>query len=198
MALITMTSSQISVDRRGISPAPYDGDNIQGNSLNNIIYGGPGKDSIFGFAGNDYIDGGDGNDVALVGGYGNDTILGNAGRDWIYGEFDNDVMFGGSGENFMFGGSGNDTYCHDITAGLSTVEEVYAGFGGGTDAVQIFGLNGGDFFFSQTGNDLNISTYADLSDGTNNSGVVIKNHFLGGVNAVEYAYGQDGVGWLLI
>jgi Ca2+-binding RTX toxin-like protein len=51
-----------------------------GNTLNNVITGGPGKDLLRGGAGNDTLTGGSGNDK-LSGGAGADTLTGGLGAD---------------------------------------------------------------------------------------------------------------------
>ncbi|MFC4173762.1 calcium-binding protein, partial [Microvirga sp. GCM10011540] len=63
--------------------------NLTGNSLNNIIAGGNGRDTLEGWLGNDELNGRGGADT-LSGGDGNDTLIGGHG---------NDVLDGGTGQD---------------------------------------------------------------------------------------------------
>jgi Ca2+-binding RTX toxin-like protein len=88
------------------------GNEMIGNTGNNILGGRGGNDTIRGGAGNDEVDGGEGNDM-LYGGAGNDQLSGLGG-----------------GIDQLFGGAGDDTYL--VGAGDSVVEAA----GGGIDSVQ--------------------------------------------------------------
>eukprot|EP00903_Cladosiphon_okamuranus_P001272 g1270.t1 len=116
----TLGSSESTFDNRN----PSDGSTgvhlytrIDGNNLNNIIYGGntPGwrgddyghDDIISGGGGHDIIYGLDGNDK-LYGDEGNDILFGGEGHDYLVGGTGNDILFGGEGHDMLFGGSGND------------------------------------------------------------------------------------------
>ncbi|KAJ8373575.1 hypothetical protein SKAU_G00041550 [Synaphobranchus kaupii] len=87
--------SQIGV----VQGCPYFSNHIQGNSLENALFGG---------VENDAIDGGTGDDT-LVGGKGDDILLGEAGDDTIYGEEGDDYMLGGAGHDAFIPGPGKDT-----------------------------------------------------------------------------------------
>jgi Ca2+-binding RTX toxin-like protein len=92
------------------------GDNLTGDSRDNIIWGGDGGDTIDGKLGND----------ALYGEAGNDTITG--GPDPIStGQTDNDYISGGSGTNTLNGGDGLDT----IDSSMGTEDDVDCGSGDG-------------------------------------------------------------------
>lgn len=110
-------------------------DYIQGNELNNLIYGdnlasGDGlADTLSGALGNDSLYGGGGND-SVQGGGGNDQLFGDAGADSLYGDAGRDTIEGGAGADVLSGGAeAGDTlsYFHssgrvkiDITFGTST------------------------------------------------------------------------------
>jgi Ca2+-binding RTX toxin-like protein len=87
------------------------GQELAGNSLDNIITGAAGNDTLRGFDGND----------TLIGGGGNDLLVGGAG---------NDVLDGGTGADRMEGGLGNDIYFVDHEG------DVTAEFGDGIDEVR--------------------------------------------------------------
>ena len=77
-----------------------------GDSADNTLTGGVGRDLIFGNAGNDTITGDGGTDL-LVGGAGNDTITGGLDDDVIVGGTGNDILTGGGGNNrFVFAEAG--------------------------------------------------------------------------------------------
>ncbi|MEO8245187.1 MAG: calcium-binding protein, partial [bacterium] len=84
-------------------------DFIQGNELDNILYGdaaadGPGaNDTIWGFDGNDWIYGGKGRDI-ITGDDGSDFLFGNAGSDTISGGAGVDIIEGGGGADLLSGG----------------------------------------------------------------------------------------------
>jgi Ca2+-binding RTX toxin-like protein len=76
--------------------------------------------NIYGLAGSDTLEGNSGNDV-LFGGNGfegiiptplsldNDRLEGNSGDDSLFGENGDDLMDGGRGNDLLVGGRGNDT-----------------------------------------------------------------------------------------
>ncbi|MBB5715193.1 cellulase family glycosylhydrolase [Sphingomonas aerophila] len=92
-------------------PSPMPG-SVSGTAAADVLNGTAAADSLYGLAGNDTLNGLGGND-RLVGGGGNDRLDGGAGADEMWGE------------------AGNDTYSVDDPG-----DQVYEGFGGGTDTVQ--------------------------------------------------------------
>jgi Ca2+-binding RTX toxin-like protein len=84
----------------GIFPTPLslDNDRLEGNS---------GNDTLFGENGDDLLDGGKGNDV-LVGGRGNDWLIGGRGDDILCGA--RAVGFSGNQLDKLTGGKGSDTF----------------------------------------------------------------------------------------
>jgi serralysin len=166
-------------------------DSIQGNSLNNTLYGGGNSnfgtfntvDTVKGDNGDDTIYGGvsaadanDGDD-ALYGDLGNDILYGNAGndtlfggRDLIDGEDGNDALYGGLGDDTLYGNAGNDT----LVGSLGN-DQIYGGLGDDTiiitqgnqlDTVWGFqgaGAAGGDILqFTANGNGTAIDTATEL------------------------------------
>ncbi|HET9427466.1 MAG TPA: calcium-binding protein, partial [Allosphingosinicella sp.] len=92
---------------------------LYGDTDDDIIVGGAGRDKLFGGAGLDVIGGGTGND-SLDGGDGNDQINGGDGNDNFVGGAGDDVIGGGSGDDYIVGEDGSDTIDggdgHDIVA----------------------------------------------------------------------------------
>ena len=84
---------------------------ITGNTNDNTILGGAGKDSIYGTKGNDYIDGG-GNHDKLYGGEGDDEINGGTANDLLDGGAGDDTLWGGVGNDTLTGGNGADTFIY--------------------------------------------------------------------------------------
>ncbi len=72
---------------------------VQGNTLDNIIFGGDANNY-------DIVNG---ESYGLYGGDGNDKIYGEAGRDYLYGELGSDTLIGGTGADKLDGGLGGDT-----------------------------------------------------------------------------------------
>ncbi len=113
-----------------------------------------GDDTIQGGYESDVLNGGDGNDT-LRGEDNSDTLLGDGGDDALYGGYGNDDLSGGAGDDYLSGDDGNDTYRfgygdgHDVVRDYSRYE---------TDQV-VFddGLTMEDLWFSQVGNDLQIT-----------------------------------------
>jgi Ca2+-binding RTX toxin-like protein len=81
------------------------GDEINGHSGDDTLYGLGGSDQINGATGNDIADCGRGDDFAY-GGVDNDTLAGGLGDDELYGELGNDTLRGGSGADILDGGTG--------------------------------------------------------------------------------------------
>jgi Ca2+-binding RTX toxin-like protein len=94
------------------------GDQMEGSSEPNILWGEDGDDMLFGLDGND----------SLFGGSGADDLDGGAGSDFLHGGQGNDYLFGGPGQDHLFGGEGIDEFyyaspddfgdvIHDFTSG---------------------------------------------------------------------------------
>ena len=98
------------------------GAKLDGDSANNTITGGEGRD---------FLTGGDGNDT-LIGGTGADTLDGGSGNDTLQGGVGNDLLIGGLGTNILVGGTGDDTY--RISNTTNTITESN---GEGYDTVQL-------------------------------------------------------------
>ncbi len=107
-------------------------DVINGNEVDNFLFGNDGKDTIHGFGGWDYIDGGDGDDV----------------------------IYGDAGADYLLGGKGKDLFVYnaleDFAAKLGSTEtwDVIADFVSGQDVIDFRPLEvtlGGKFFFSDKG-----------------------------------------------
>lgn len=88
-----------------------------GDSGNDRLLGGSGRDYFYGGANVDFLRGGSGDDELrgqaasdkLIGDSGNDLLFGNGAHDWLYGRSGNDILRGGGGKDGLFGGLGMDT-----------------------------------------------------------------------------------------
>jgi Ca2+-binding RTX toxin-like protein len=167
-----------------------------------------GNDTVYGSAYNDYIDGGSGNDK-LYGNGGNDALLGQTGNDELYGGDGNDLLVGGTddagadwldggaGDDNMFGGNGDDVYVHNLNQGVDHLNDgntaaMVPGYGGGEDILYMTGVNFADLRLYQDGNNLWVSSAADVADGVFNDSVVIEDFFLVETNTfVEWIYTAD-------
>lgn len=105
IALLKTATDDITTDKdtlvnfEGIIGSDY-GDELQGNSLANTIFGGLGVDFLDGYSGNDILDGEEDDDI-LEGGAGND------------------ILIGGEGADILSGGAGTDTVSYrDATGGV--------------------------------------------------------------------------------
>jgi Ca2+-binding RTX toxin-like protein len=97
----------------------------------------------YGNSGNDTLNGGTGRDV-LRGGSGNDTVNGGAGNDYVYGETGNDKVYGGTGNDRMYGDSGSDQLHGG--AGRDLIRD-----GSGND--RVYGDAGNDVLYDNKGKD---------------------------------------------
>ena len=88
-------------------------DRIFGEEGADTISGGMGHDRLFGGEGNDVLDGGEGNDL-LMGGEGDDTLTGGEG---------DDMLIGGEGDDTLTGGAGADTYVFGEDSGDDTITD---------------------------------------------------------------------------
>ncbi len=80
------------------------GDQLRGNSLDNLLVGDPGDDPLVG------------GDDKLIGGSGNNVLIGHAGSDHFVGGPDNDVLVGGTGADRLVGSSGHDIlFANELT-----------------------------------------------------------------------------------
>lgn len=179
---------------RGSNSADY----IQGNEVNNILYG---DNDATGLGGADFIAGGAGNDT-IYGGAGNDRIEGNNDNDTLYGGTGNDEISGGAGIDLIEGGAGadklsggsdaGDTVSYaSSNAGVSiniTYGSARAGVGGHAQGDTIEG------FYNVVGSD-----YADVLTDTVKDTVAFghnDNKFSGGGgNDKLYLGGGDDIGY---
>ncbi len=203
MALVTGTSSNDVIDRRGMSPGPgASGDNIQAKEGNDVVWGGSGNDLIYGESGSDTLDGGYGSDI-ILGGDQNDSISGGAGNDYLFGEFGADTLSGGLGSDTLCGMQSDDVYIHYL--GDGAVDHINddmgpagnLGNGGGTDILYFADTYGADIVWARYGNDLWITDSYDVADGTFSDGVIVDSFFSNPLNRIEYVFGGDGNGFYI-
>lgn len=138
-------------------------DTINGDSGNDLLIGGRGADLLAGGAGNDSLYGDDfgfnniAGDDTLRGGSGNDMLFGGARTDRLEGGDDDDVLYGGLGGDNLLGEAGNDILYGD-DAGLNGNDKLDGGsgndqlYGGGGDD-ELTGGSGSDLLDGGTGND---------------------------------------------
>ena len=119
-------------------------DFLIGNSIGNQINGGSGADRIFGLEGNDLLFG-EGGDDYIVAGIGADTLDGGDGIDELYGEEGDDIFWGGAGADLLVGGNGDDTLHGED--GTGEADQLYGNLG--NDAFYVD--NRFDLVFEQTG-----------------------------------------------
>lgn len=163
-----------------------------------LVVGTSYTDFIFGGTGNDELQGAGGDDV-LLGEAGNDVLFGQAGDDNLYANDGNDVLDGGTGSNLLVGGAGNDIYQSFIAGGgIDTINDNLTntgstGGGGGTDYFIFADVNVADVQLFRDGDNLLMSTFADFSDGTQDSGVIFEDFYLAGDNTIEFfAFADTG------
>lgn len=143
-------------------------DRMAGDSSNNIMYGGNGKDYLDGKAGNDELYGGHGNDI-IIAGDGDDYVAGDAGDDKLFGGNGNDTLQDSDGNDYFSAGNGDDV----VEAGAGN-DKVLGGAGNDT----LDGMDGNDLLYGENGNDL-------IHGGAGND-------FLDGGNGDDSLYGDDG------
>ncbi len=137
------TPSQSIAIQENALQAQYGGDTIDGDSLDNQIFGSSSVDKLYGFDGADYIAGGSDDDF-LHGNRGQDTLRGERGNDTIRGGKETDLLFGSSGDDFLAGDRDNDY----IEAGEG--DDLVRG---GKDNDYIIGHLGNDTIYGDKGND---------------------------------------------
>ncbi|WP_225008603.1 VCBS domain-containing protein [Novosphingobium percolationis] len=103
------------------------------NTVQDLIYGGPGNDTIDGRNDNDTLYGGSGNDT-IIGGQGNDVLYGGSGSDTITGNANDDRIYGGVGADTLSGNAGADTFYY-LT--LADRGDTITDFTVGTDKIDV-------------------------------------------------------------
>jgi Ca2+-binding RTX toxin-like protein len=157
-AYVSISSYTLPSEVENVSYSSFTGDFfVDGNALDNIMYGG---------SGNDFIGGLDGAD----------TLRGNAGADYLAGGDGDDLLVGGGGADTFDGGAGNDTYRIGFyESGTGTDADIVATFDTGDDLVDISGWDA-DFWTSgnQAFNFIGSSAFSNTAgelraeyDGTN-------------------------------
>jgi Ca2+-binding RTX toxin-like protein len=149
---LTLSSSS---GLEGLLGSAY-GDEIEGNSRDNFLYGLGGADEIEGEDGDDLLDGGDGDDELygdcgddiLHGGAGNDTLRGGDDEDVLYGDAGNDKLYGDNGDDLLAGGTGNDRIeggsGHDLLFFPGATTGVSVNLTSGGNGTSTDGLGGSD------------------------------------------------------
>lgn len=82
-------------------------DDLNSNTGDEFIFGGPGNDTIRSGRGDDEVSGEEGND-SIFGGQGFDALRGNGDNDILQGGAGNDSLFGAAGDDILGGGAGQD------------------------------------------------------------------------------------------
>jgi Ca2+-binding RTX toxin-like protein len=182
---LTLIPSTVTTDlANAISGAVVQGDSAD---LATVVDGTGGNDQLDGFGGNDTLNGLEGNDVLngggdvdfIYGGGGNDNLLGGDGDDAdLSGGLGDDTLNGEAGNDRLGGGGGSDTYIFDGNFGHDRVWNSGSGVFD-TDVIRFDNTDISDLWFSQSGNDLLIT-----SAGADSS-VSIQDWFLSENNQVE-------------
>ncbi len=153
-----------------------DNDLMLGGTGNDLMSAGAGDDAVFGNDGNDQLYGDAGNDQ-MDGGAGGDYIDGGVGDDWIQGGLGNDTIRAQLGADSLMGDAGNDRFIADTT--VAAVDG-----GDGTDTLIVF---------IETGDEVTLGIYADLSGGsTSFSNLHVLQEFTGVISGVENLTGSSG------
>lgn len=144
---------------------------VDGNALDNEIWGGG--------AGNDTVDGHDGDDV----------LRGQSGADALDGGNHDDLLIGGTGADSLTGGSGADTFqIGFFESGTGAAADTITDFAPGTDLIDVSGwdadLNsGGNQAFSFIGTAAFSNTAGELRYAFNGTDTVVQGDIDGGGSA---------------
>jgi Ca2+-binding RTX toxin-like protein len=99
------------------SPFPFLETSLDGGAGNDLLTGGPNRETFYGGTGND----------TLRGGGGNDLMYGNAGADRLEGGADGDGLYPGTGNDVILGGAGGDSF--GAEGGLDGADDFRGGAG---------------------------------------------------------------------
>ncbi|HJS37918.1 MAG TPA: hypothetical protein VJ789_07300 [Burkholderiales bacterium] len=165
-------------------------DSITGGSGADMLFGQSGNDTLLGKGGNDFLFGGSENDV-LIGGDGNDQIFGESGNDrmvWNPGD-DTDLMEGGGGIDTVEvnGGGGAEQFtatANGTRVRFDRLDPAPFSLDIGTSENLVLNMNGGDDFFSATGN-LAALIQITVDGGAGNDTIL-------GSNGADLLLGGDG------
>jgi Ca2+-binding RTX toxin-like protein len=166
-------------------------DTLTGGSGGDMLFGQSGNDTLFGKGGNDLLFGGAGDDV-LTGGDGNDQVFGEAGNDrfiWNPGD-DTDLFEGGDGVDTVEVNGGNGAEVFTLTANGARVrfdrlDPAPFAIDMGTTENFVLNMNGGDDFFSATGNLDALLDSVTVDGGAGNDTIL-------GSNGADLLLGGDG------
>ena len=128
------------------------------------IFAGAGNDTIDGSAApTAFYAFGDTGDDKMLGGNGKDTLTSGAGRNTLYGGNGDDRLNGSNGRDFIYGDSGEDRIYgnggNDYILGGGNIDRIWGGEGddfiaGNGQNDKLFGENGNDEIYGQDGDDL--------------------------------------------
>ena len=163
-------------------------DTLSGNSGNDTLFGGEGNDTLNGSSGNDLLYGGEGNDTLSVsigtnvldGGAGDDTLSASSGG--------NHTFIGGTGNDTITGSQyANDVYHFNLGDGQDEITESDYRGNSRSDRIIFSGIENGDLWLSQVGNDLVIDHTAS------NDQITVKNWYSSSTYHVETIQAGDEV-----
>ena len=177
---------------RGASGADW----IDGNELNNRIFGEGGNDTLNGDDGNDVIYGGTGAD-SMSGSYGTDRLFGDDGNDTISGGLASDTISGGAGADSLSGGADLNDWVSYVESNAAvevtfTFGTTTTGRGGHAAGDQLNGFNNiigsafGDLLRDSVAGAVGVTYNANIFDGRGGNDRI----YLGGAN--DTAYGGAG------
>ncbi len=135
-------------------------DQIAGDSLNNVFYGGLGNDTLSGAGGNDN----------LFGEAGSDALSGGAGNDFLHGGTGQDRLTGGAGYDALTGGTDADTFIYTAAAEFGdTINDFRSKldmlqFAAGAFGFAAAGVLAADAFESQAGHNAASATVRFIFD----------------------------------
>ncbi|WP_109439549.1 calcium-binding protein [Acinetobacter haemolyticus] len=151
------------------------------------VYGGSDDDIIYNYDPNDddqdiklnysgdKIYGGEGNDTIHIS-YQSATVYGGLGNDTIFASNVATDMYGGVGQDLYIGGLADDRYYYSVGDGFDIINQT----GGGSDVIHLSGINLHNVEFVKEHDDLIL-----IFNNDSESGILIKDHYLGGENAID-------------
>jgi Ca2+-binding RTX toxin-like protein len=165
-------------------------DTLTGGSGNDLLFGQGGNDTLLGKGGFDQLFGGADNDT-LTGGDGDDQVFGESGDDrmiWNPGD-DTDLNQGGDGTDTVEVNGGNGAEVFTLTANgtgvrFDRLDPAPFSIDIGTSEHLVLNMNGGDDFFSATGN-LAALIGVTVDGGAGNDTIL-------GSNGADFLFGGDG------
>ncbi len=147
---------------------------VTGTQNDDIFYGTSGRDNIITGGGSNRVYAGDGNDIIDATGKGSNE----SGHQ--------NLIVGGKGDDVITGGNGDDTYVWNLGDGFDRITD--SGISSNNDRIRFGeGITLDDLSFRNDNGSLIINV-----DGDETQGMMVKNHFSGSNNKIEYLEFANG------